>query len=261
VLKIFTTEKQEDRRYLEHNLIRKDDNSSNFVVDRNFQVVGGLNPGQEPFVVALTSAGLYQFTIFGPTAGSMEGPFKVRISDNLNSLPQRVALRLRVKLLTPYEEYLLRDEPDKPTIIGGSLGGLLLMVLASGFFFWRWRRRRRTLTRGDKGLDAEGQEQSDDDDDNENLDEEEKKKGAEENHPSTQTGKHELHFTGIILEEESSPDHNVSRTNSQQPSPTPLSLEGKILSETYQDQIGRLMLSRHPRPNVITSVSNAETKP
>src|SRR5690349_21221225 len=94
---MYTTEKQEGRKYFEHTIVRTD-NSSSFSVDQNWQVVGGLIEGQEPFVVALTSAGLYQFTIFGQAAGTLEGPYKVRILDNLNSSPLRVVSKLKNKI-------------------------------------------------------------------------------------------------------------------------------------------------------------------
>ncbi|KAF9120694.1 hypothetical protein BGW39_011179 [Mortierella sp. 14UC] len=183
VLKVYTTEKQEGRTYLEHDITRID-NSSTSAVDRNFQVVGGLSPGQEPFVVALTSAGLYQFNIFGPTAGTMEGPFKVKISEDFNSLPQRVAQRLKTKMLAPSELYLTEEgeQDNKAALIGGSLAGVLLVVvLVIGFFFWR-RRRRRTMQAGmEKDMDVEEQEQADGDD--ETLDKGEKERDAEdENH-------------------------------------------------------------------------------
>ncbi|KAG0354929.1 hypothetical protein BGX24_006789, partial [Mortierella sp. AD032] len=184
VLKIFTTEKQEGRKYLEHNLIRKDDTSfSNFVVDRNLQVVGGINPGQEPFVVALTSAGLYQFTIFGTSAGTMEGPIKVKIPNNFNSLFQRVVTQLNDEISLVdvyYEEYIAAKRRDTFGGIGGAVA--IVVVLAVGALFWRWRLNRslRSQANGD-----------------------EKDKGTELGSLPISSGKHEVHSIGIIPEDES----------------------------------------------------------
>ncbi|KAG9069795.1 hypothetical protein KI688_009120 [Linnemannia hyalina] len=177
VFKIYTTEKQEGRKYFEHTIIRSD-NSSSFSVDQNWQVVGGLIEGQEPFVVALTSVGLYQFTIFGQAAGTLEGPYKVRILDNLNTLDNGVELE--------------QQQEQSRKIIGGVVGAVVLMaVLVVGCSLWRRARRRKQFRKNEM---------------------EERERHLKSMELPSFVGKHEVHSVGIIPEDECIPDHTSFRT-------------------------------------------------
>ncbi|KAG0205435.1 hypothetical protein BGX33_007915, partial [Mortierella sp. NVP41] len=64
---------------------------------------GTEHEGQEPFVVGLTSDGLYEFIAFGPNAGSMAGPFKVNIPTNFTNLRQRIIASTKTGLLMAYQ--------------------------------------------------------------------------------------------------------------------------------------------------------------
>lgn len=189
------TEKLECRKYLEHTVIRSD-NSSNFSVDQNWQVVGGLIEGQEPFVVALTSAGLYQFTIFGQTAGTLQGPYKVRILDHFNSLPPRVVSKLKNKIQVVDNTVELEQEQEQSrSIIGGIVGAVVLMaVLVIGCSLWRRARSRNKLRRNE---------------------EEERDRHLKTMELQSFVGKHEVHSMGIIPEYECIPDHTSFRTTDQ----------------------------------------------
>lgn len=229
-----------DRTYLEYPLIRTDI-SSNFVVDQNFQVVGGLLPGQEPFVVALTSAGLYQFTIFGPKAGTMDGPYKVKIDAYFGSWPQRVVTNMKER--TPseltYGEYMRM-------VISGSVAAVLV-VLATGYMFWRLRRMQRRK----KILEEKEKEK-------------EKDVGSDSDDPAPAfVGKHEVHSIGLIPESESESSSSVHRSSQEMRNDHPTStvatpseprIDPRRSSLTYQDHIRNLDLSNHPRPNVVISV-------
>jgi hypothetical protein len=251
-------ENVENRTFIEHNLIRNDI-STNLIVDRNFQVVGGLNKdeklAQEPFVVALTSKGLYQFTIFGPTAGSMDGPYQVEITAGFYSASQRVAIGMKPRETTMYED---ERQEAKRTITGLSIAAGLVVVLVLvtvGWFWWR-RRRWRSRVREDKDKDKEEKDtESNSDDPAQSL-----------------TGKHEVHSIGLIPESEStSPTSHISSQDmmTQQPAATttttnttptnPSPLDARLPSTTYQDHIRELELSTHPRPNVVISVGEADT--
>ncbi|KAF9126292.1 hypothetical protein BGX30_015302 [Mortierella sp. GBA39] len=187
VFKIYTTEKQEGRKYFEHTIIRSD-NSSSFSVDQNWQVVGGLIEGQEPFVVALTSVGLYQFTIFGQGAGTLEGPYKVRILDNLNSLSPRVVSKLKnkIQVLDNAVESEQQQEQSR-TIIGEVVGAVVLMaVLVIGCSLWRRARRKKQFRKNEK---------------------EERERHLKSMELPSFVGKHEVHSMGIIPEDECIPDH------------------------------------------------------
>ncbi|KAK3841632.1 MAG: hypothetical protein J3R72DRAFT_524187 [Linnemannia gamsii] len=232
VLKMFTTEKQEGRKYLEHTLVHNN-NASDMAVDRNFQVVGGLNPEQEPFVVALTTAGLYQFNIFGPAVGMMEGPFKVKIPNDFNSLPQRIATRLKIRKLDSLEQYqqnLTQEMAQR--ILEGSLSAFGVMLAV--------------------GLLVCDKENSN------HLDEEER------DHSSSE-GKFEVYSRGIILEDESTPDHSKSWSDTEITAWTRPQLEGKILSDVHDvhlqdhNRVRELALSKHPRPTIVTSTSGDGT--
>ncbi|KAG0292647.1 hypothetical protein BGZ96_003861 [Linnemannia gamsii] len=242
VHKIFTSEELGGRTYVEH-IITQPDTSSNFSVHQNFHTVGGLIEGQEPFVVALTSAGLYQFTIFGPDAGKMEGPFKVKVSDDLTSLPQRVVRQMKTKVLTSidlieqYTQMEGKDSVKKKIEIGASVGSALVILIVTGFLVWRRKRRRRQQC--------------------ERKEEEERKVRAETN--SVFVGKHEVHSDGLIPESESSSFNHKRRqwssgTLSALPRP-----DARLQNHIYQDQMQLLELSSHPRPNIITSVAKPES--
>ncbi|OAQ29080.1 hypothetical protein K457DRAFT_32500 [Linnemannia elongata AG-77] len=240
VLKIYTTENATARTFLEYNLIRTDI-SSEFVVDRNFQVVGGLLPGQEPFVVALTSAGLYQFTIFGPKAGSMDGPYKAKIKAFFYSAPQRVVKNMKDR--TPSEGEGLRR------LIGSVTAALVVLVI--GGLFWRRRMQRRRRILEDKEKEKE----------------KEKDVGSDSEDPEHAfVGKHEVHSMGLIPESESLPDvarsgleTRIDRPVSNTIPPNQSPPNARLPRYTYQDHIRDLDFSSHPRPNVVISVGEAET--
>ncbi|KAF9326255.1 hypothetical protein BGZ91_002024 [Linnemannia elongata] len=240
VLKIYTTENATGRTFLEYNLIRNDI-SSEFVVDRNFQVVGGLLPGQEPFVVALTSAGLYQFTIFGPKAGSMDGPYKAKIKAFFYSAPQRVVKNMKDR--TPSEGEGLRR------LIGSVTAALVVLII--GGLFWRRRIRRGKQILEDKEKEKE----------------KEKDVGSDSEDPEHAfVGKHEVHSMGLIPESESLPDversgleTRIDRPVSNTIPPNQSPPNARLPRYTYQDHIRDLDFSSHPRPNVVISVGEAET--
>ncbi|KAG0255860.1 hypothetical protein BGZ95_005657 [Linnemannia exigua] len=261
VLKVFTTENQEGRKYLEHILIQNN-NASDMAVDRNFQVVGGLNPGQEPFVVALTSAGLYQFNIFGPTAGSMEGPYKVRILDDLNSLPQRVAVRLKIGKLNSYEQYQeTLSRKNTKRIVEGTLGALGVMLVVGLLVWWRWRRRRQA--KKEKEINDGEQEQVQEEElSDEYSNEKEKSSDPDEGEEdlSLSEGKIEVYSRGIILEDELIPDRTKNWFSDDLIAWTQPQLEGKILSDVQQqdqNRVRELILSRHPRHTFATSAGSS----
>lgn len=156
-------------------------------MDQNWQVVGGLIEGQEPFVVALTSAGLYQFTIFGQAVGTLEGPYKVRILDNLNSLPPRVVSKLKNNIQAVDNAVELEQQQEQTrTIIGGVVGAVVLMaVLVIGRFLWQRARRRKQF----------------------HENEEERERHLKIMELPSFVGKHEVHSMGIIPEDECMPDH------------------------------------------------------
>jgi hypothetical protein len=239
VYKIFTSEMLGNKTYVEH-IITQPDTSSKFSVHQNFHTVGGLIEGQEPFVVALTSAGLYQFTIFGPDAGKMEGPFKVKVSEDLTSLPQRVVRKMNTKVFTSIDltEEVIKDEEYKPTKrkieIGAGVGAALVILIAAGFLVRRRNRRRRQQR--------------------EREEEEELRVRAEAD--SAFVGKHEVHSDGLIPENEPSSlsDQLRRRASSETISARPR-LDAGIQNHTYPNQLRQLELSSHPRPNIITSVA------
>ncbi|KAH7050521.1 hypothetical protein BKA57DRAFT_534804 [Linnemannia elongata] len=195
VFKMYTTEKQEGRKYFEHTIVRTD-NSSSFSVDQNWQVVGGLIEGQEPFVVALTSAGLYQFTIFGQAAGTLEGPYKVRILDNLNSSPLRVVSKLKNKIQAIDVAVELEQQQNQSrAIIGGVVGAVVVMaVLVIGYSMWRRAQRRKEFRKNE---------------------EEERERRLKAKGLMSYEGKHEVHSMGIIPEDECIPEQTRFRTISQ----------------------------------------------
>ncbi|KAG0061359.1 hypothetical protein BGZ89_011546 [Linnemannia elongata] len=195
VFKMYTTEKQEGRKYFEHTIVRTD-NSSSFSVDQNWQVVGGLIEGQEPFVVALTSAGLYQFTIFGQAAGTLEGPYKVRILDNLNSSPLRVVSKLKNKIQAIDVAVELEQQQNQSrAIIGGVVGAVVVMaVLVIGYSMWRRAQRGREFRKNE---------------------EEERERRLKATGLMSFVGKHEVHSMGIIPEDECIPEQTRFRTISQ----------------------------------------------
>ncbi|KAF9538220.1 hypothetical protein EC957_007075 [Mortierella hygrophila] len=192
VFKIYTTEKQEGRKYFEHIIIRND-NSSSFSVDQNWQVVGGLIDGQEPFVVALTSVGLYQFTIFGQAAGTLEGPYKVRILNNLNSLSPRVVSKLRNKIQGLDNAVELEQQQEQSRmIIGGVVGVVVIMAaLVIGCSLCRHARRKKQFRKNEK---------------------EKRGRHLKSMELPSFVGKHEVHSMGIIPEDECIPDDASFRT-------------------------------------------------
>ncbi|KAG0211017.1 hypothetical protein BGX33_004572 [Mortierella sp. NVP41] len=230
--KIFTMETQENRTYIEHPLNRIDNNTE-FAVHANFQTVGGLIEGQEPFVVGLTSDGLYEFTAFGPSAGSMAGPFKVNISANFNSLRQRVMAKKEL-LMTYQEDELEEQQKAKEKTIAESLGPFTAVFLVC-FLFWWVRRYKRRRSR--------------------------EKKEAESLDHSAVSEKHEVEGVGIIPYQEESASDNTSgrRSNAETGLPQPRArVDPKSPNYTYQDQIHELEFSSHPRPNIITSVREVD---
>jgi hypothetical protein len=233
----------DNRTYLEHTIKQIDINNSDFAVHPNFQTVGGLSAGQEPFVVALTSAGLYQFTIFGAAAGMMDGPYKVKIANDFGSLPQRVVARLKNDIITSDGVLLEQDEQIKPVIGGGIGAALVVTMFVIGLLFWRDRRRTKEWIREEKEREKE-------------MDVD-----VEPKEPKLFAGKYEVLSIGIIPEDEGSSDQTrSSRASTEQTTTTktPPLLDARVPDYTYQDHIHGLDLSSHPRPNVITSVGDAE---
>jgi len=232
-----------DRTFLEYPLNRTDI-SSDFMVDRNFQVVGGLLQGQEPFVVALTSVGLYQFTIFGPGAGTMNGPYQVEVPEAVFSYSQRIVWTMKDRTQTSmlYEEY-------KEKVISGSMAAVLVVLVIGGLFWWdRIQRRKQILQEKEKEKDL----------------------GSDSEDPTHAfVGKHEVHSMGLIPESESEPSSSVHRTSQEtsidQPTTTPTTtttgrprIDSRLPSHSYQDHIRELDFSNHPRPNVVTLVGDME---
>ncbi|KAG0278623.1 hypothetical protein BGZ95_003569 [Linnemannia exigua] len=246
--KIFTTETQANNAYVEHNITHPN-LDADFTVHQLVHTVGGLEQGQEPFAVALTSAGLYQFTLFGPDAGKMEGPFKVKIAEELNSLPQRVVRKLNTKTMTQLEIRMkeIQEEEDQPRNkrIGAGFGVAVVVFIIAGVLLWlRVKRRRKQQQRREKegtdGISAEN---------------------------SMFVGKFEVHSMGLIHENEpalstaamlssSSSISNHTRSSIESLSTRPR-LDVRSTSYTYQDQL-QLEFSNHPRPNITTTISEVQ---
>ncbi|KAF9156939.1 hypothetical protein BG015_010104 [Linnemannia schmuckeri] len=137
--KLFTTEETENRTYLEHEIKQTDIKDSDCAVQQTFQTVGGLAERQEPFLVALTSAGYLQFTLFELAAGTMEDLFQVKTTEDISSLPQRVVTTLKNKILGLKE--VKEQDKQNGAFVGGTSGAVVVVsLLVIGVLFWRCRR-------------------------------------------------------------------------------------------------------------------------
>jgi len=186
---------------------------------------GGRLPKQEPFAVAVSTYGLYELQLFGPSAGNLSGPISVTIpsSSFYSSRPPQATPKYPVRL-TGIEKVLV------------VLGMFVVVVLV-------WRRKKMRDRRKEK--------------------EEEKAKAAA-TEGSSSSG--EAYMMGAVPETQTAPELAINVTtsdNSQRGgSPStfaPLPATGPPqprLSYTYQDEIQELEFSRHPRPNISTSVAD-----
>ncbi|KAG0361942.1 hypothetical protein BGX24_005230, partial [Mortierella sp. AD032] len=187
-------------------------------------------------------------------------------------LPQRIARRLKIRKLDSLEQYQQNLTQEKAQrILEGSLSAFGMMLAVGLLVWWGWRRRRQTgkrkeISAGEQVQEGEEQVQVADDEypsDKENrnhLDE-------EEGDHSLSEGKFEVYSGGIILEDESTPDHSKSLSDTEITAWTRPQLEGKILSDVHlqdHNRVRELVLSKHPRPTIVTSVcspnANADIK-
>ncbi|KAF9083006.1 hypothetical protein BGX23_011883 [Mortierella sp. AD031] len=217
--KIYTTEEREGGTYIEH-IFNWNDTKTEFSVHGSFPTVGGLEKGQEPFAVALTSAGLFEFKIFGPNAGAMAGPFKVKAEGMFLSLPQRVNTPSN-SMWVSGGGFGLSYQAERDRITGGIIAAVVVVAMAIGFLFWRRRRERRRIRDREKEKEMESQK------------------------PPTYSEKHEVLSDGLIPELESLTAESVSIRPR---------LDARAHSHTYQDQINDLQFSSHPRPSIVTTV-------
>lgn len=281
---IYTSETTpDDRKYIEHNLTWTDPPST-FSLQESFQSVGGLTSGQEPFIVALTTAGLYEFTAFGPSAGAMSGPFQVFVPASTaegvyyNSLPQRVVRKMKTPRWTDKDALADERKTRQDRTVGGSVSALIVIAFL-GYLVWRrWRFRMQRQIRKRKGAETAAV-----------MTAMMLGGGASPFSPAQnptapplmQSEKHEVYSSGMILEEikeleeegeDSSLDdipnrgsdrmtRSAKRSGSVSRQPTMLIDAGRLPSYTYQDQIREWDFSSHPRPNVVTTVGDQDTHP
>ncbi|KAG9069816.1 hypothetical protein KI688_009141 [Linnemannia hyalina] len=194
-------------------------------VHQNMITAGGRLPGQEPFAVAVSTYGLYELQLFGPSAGNLSGPISVTVpSSSLHSF--------RPPLATP--KYLVRLTGIEKVLM--VLGVFVVVVLV-------WRRKKIRDQRKEE--------------------EEEKAKAA-----AMESGGSggEAYMMGVVPETQTTPEVAINVTTSDNfqrgGSPStlaPLPAAGSpqpSLAYTYQDDIQELEFSRHPRPNIVTSVAD-----
>lgn len=283
---MYTTEAtlRPDRNFIELNLTWTNP-ASTFSLQESFQSVGGLSPGQEPFVVALTTAGLFEFMPFGASAGAMAGPFQVTGPSSdaglyYTSLPQRVVRNMKTKRWSDKDALAVEWNATGDRIVGGSTTAVAVVVFL-GVLGWRKLRHRKrrqirkeeaeameTMTaimRGGRGAGPFSPTQD------------------PTAPPLMSSEKHEDYSTGMIVEEFKDVDEDklssngalssgggrssnggIKRSNSPALSvskqPMIQTDTGSVPSYTYQDQIKELDFSHHPRPNVVTTVGHQDTK-
>ncbi|KAG9069817.1 hypothetical protein KI688_009142 [Linnemannia hyalina] len=205
------------------------DTKGDFEVHQNMITAGGRLPGQELFAVAVSTNGLYELQLFGPSAGNLSGPIGVTVpSSSLYSFRPPPATPKSPVRLTGTEEF------------GVIMGVFVFAVL----FIWRWKKTR-----------------------NQRKKEKEKAKVATMEGGGG-GGSGEAYMMGIFPETQTTPEAAINITtsdNSQRggspsasapPPPATGSPQPTSAAYTYQDEIRELEFSRHPRPNIVTSVGN-----
>jgi hypothetical protein len=286
---------QPERSYIEHNLTWTNP-ASTFSLQESFQSVGGLSPDHEPFVVALTTAGIFEFVPFGPSAGAMAGPFQVTVPSSdagiyYTSLPQRVVRKMKTNRWTDKDALADDRKAARDWTVGGSISAVAIVIFL-GFLGWRQlrhRKRRRirkkkeaeametmaAIMRGGKGAGPFSPTQD------------------PTAPPLMSSEKHEVYNSGMALEEvkdvveeddsfsnemSSSCDVGISghsttkgsghsttkgssnrRSGSVSKQPR-MAHAGRLPSYMYQEWTKELDLTHHPRPNVVTSVGDQDTK-
>ncbi|KAF9281371.1 hypothetical protein BGZ88_011661 [Linnemannia elongata] len=234
--KLYTTVREglpfENQSYVEHNVVRSD-TTADFTVHESFQTVGGKLQNQFPFVVALTSKGLYEFGIFGPEAGKMKGPYKV-VVDGFSNLSSRV--------VTTYTDRIHHSEISSVKM-GSILGGIIFAIMIPfGLYAWMEIRKVKILLGTEKKHDSSN------------------------NEAEGEQGKQELHSTKDdylmgIRPANKAPSHSTAHFIGANSSLSEVSVDSSLSlspAATYQDQIEDLEFSRHPRPNIVTSIGNGE---
>ncbi|KAF9122397.1 hypothetical protein BGW39_009777 [Mortierella sp. 14UC] len=203
--------------------------TSDFKVHSNMVSVGGRLPGQEPFAVALTTKGLYELQMFGPTAGNLTGPVKVSIYPTplySTAHPEFYIFKRNSSKFTSWETF---------GIVAGALIGLAIVLLCFRCRRNNRRERREAKRKQDKATAVMG------------------RMYAMGMIPKIQIPSEAAIEVGFGDNSE-----GLSAVRDD-PLSTALVPEGsrQALVQTYQDEIQGLQLSSHPRPNIITSVGDS----
>ncbi|KAG9069819.1 hypothetical protein KI688_009144 [Linnemannia hyalina] len=202
------------------------DTDGEFQVHQNMITAGGRLPGQEPFAVAVSTNGLYELQLFGPSAGNLSGPIGVTV-------PSSSLYSARLPPAIPKSPGLTRAEE-----FGVIVGAFVVAV----FFVWGWKKMR-----------------------NQRKKEKEKAKAATMEGGGGGGG--EAYMMGVVPETHTAPEVAINITtsdNSQRggspsasaPPPSATGSPQPSPAYTYQDEVQELEFSRHPRPNIVTSVGN-----
>ncbi|KAF9121664.1 hypothetical protein BGW39_010356 [Mortierella sp. 14UC] len=224
--------RSKNQSYAEHNFIHSD-TTTDFTVHENFQTVDGKLQGQFPFVVALTSKGLYEFGIFGPEVGKMKGPYNVMV-DGFNNLPSRV--------VTTYTD---RTQQSESLVVAmfSILGGIVLaLIMAFGVYARIETRHMKKLLDTEKKKDSSS----------------EYSKGEQDKQELCNTK--DIYLMGILPATQE-PSHSAAHYIGAMSSGSGVSVDTSLSSSpdlTYQDQITDLEFSRHPRPNIVTTLGDGE---
>ncbi|KAG0296320.1 hypothetical protein BGZ96_009719 [Linnemannia gamsii] len=200
-----------------------------FDVHQNMISAGGRLTGQEPFAVAVTTEGLYELQMFGPSAGNFTGPIRVTIPLSLYSSRPAEPIVFESDML-PIEEFGI--------VMGAGVAGVI-----AALYVKRWRRKRRQ-----KQKDKERQSQE---------------SAAVVRDKSYMMGKIPESQTRpeAAIEINTSGGGRRSGEGGREFGSTTSSSVGWLPPNSasdyaYQDEIQGLELSSHPRPNIVTSVGD-----
>ncbi|KAF9128279.1 hypothetical protein BGX30_014400 [Mortierella sp. GBA39] len=252
----------------------------------DYHVFAGLRQGLTFF------GGIYKedyrdgFTVFGPSAGAMLGSFQVMVPAStaegvyFNSLPQRIVTKMNTPRWT--DKDALADERNmrRDSIVGGSVSAVVVIAFL-GYLVWRkWAfRKRRQIRKKEEAEMAAAMAAM-------MLGGGAAPFSPVQNPtapPLVLSEKHEVYSSGKILEEikeledeeeDSSSDdmpnsagrssgrmkRSARHSGSVSKRPGMLADAGRLPSYTYQDQIEELDFSSHPRPNIVTTVGDQNTK-
>ncbi|KAF9537823.1 hypothetical protein EC957_007652 [Mortierella hygrophila] len=200
------------------------DTEGNFDVHQHMITAGGRLPGQEPFAVAVATNGLYELQLFGPSAGRLSGPIGVTVPSS-----------------SLYSARLPPAIPKSPGLTVAEESGMIVGVFfAAVLFVWGWKKMRNQRKKEEKAKAATMEGGGG---------------GGGEAYmmgpvPGTQTA------SEVAINVTTSDNYQRGGSPSAFATPSATGSPQPSAAYTYQDEIQELEFSRHPRPNIVTSVGN-----